>query len=173
MGDEDGRAYEKHVKVDIDGLEVLFPYERVYDEQIAYMKGLKKSLDSGGQCVLEMPSGTGKTISLLALVLSYKASFPSQLSKIIYCSRTLPEIDKVVEELRRLISFRAHLLPSSDSSSSFLGLALSSRRNLCIHPTVSSFSSGATVDAHCRNLTSSWVRSSVLSSSSSSSSMCE
>jgi DNA excision repair protein ERCC-2 len=47
----------------IKDLPVLFPYPRLYPEQYGYMCDLKKTLDSGGNAVLEMPSGTGKTIS--------------------------------------------------------------------------------------------------------------
>jgi len=40
---------------------VYFPYCHVYPEQYQYMCQLKRALDAGGPCVLEMPSGTGKT----------------------------------------------------------------------------------------------------------------
>lgn len=40
-------------------------------EQFSYMSDLKETLDAGGHCVLEMPSGTGKTVSLLSLIVSY------------------------------------------------------------------------------------------------------
>lgn len=52
-----------------------------------------------------MPSGTGKTISLLSLVLAYMLKFPDKLDKLIYCSRTIPEIEKCVEELRNLFKY--------------------------------------------------------------------
>lgn len=41
------------------------------EEQFSYMSDLKETLDAGGHCVLEMPSGTGKTVSLLSLIVSY------------------------------------------------------------------------------------------------------
>jgi len=78
----------------LDGLEVLFPYTYIYPEQYKYMYSLKKALDAGGSCVLEMPSGTGKTVTLLSLILSYQAANPSA-GKLIYCSRTVSEIEKV------------------------------------------------------------------------------
>lgn len=40
----------------------------------------------------------------------------------------------------------------------FLGIGLTSRRNLCLHPSISKEKKGKTVDARCRNLTASWVR---------------
>jgi len=44
------------------------------------------TLDEGGHCVLEMPSGTGKTVSLLSLIVAYQQYYPEH-RKLIYCSR--------------------------------------------------------------------------------------
>ena len=44
------------------------------------------TLDAGGHCVLEMPSGTGKTVSLLSLIIAYQQYYPEH-RKLIYCSR--------------------------------------------------------------------------------------
>lgn len=57
-----------------------------------------------------MPSGTGKTVSLLSLVVSYMVNFPDRLDKFIYCSRTIPEIEKCMEELRNLFDYYKRLL---------------------------------------------------------------
>jgi Rad3-related DNA helicase len=59
------------------------------------MSALKKTLDAGGHCVLEMPSGTGKTVSLLSLIVAYQMAQPEK-RKLIYCSREF--------HLRRLFS---------------------------------------------------------------------
>lgn len=37
--------------------------------------------------MLEMPSGTGKTVTLLSLIVAYQQYYPSH-RKLIYCSRT-------------------------------------------------------------------------------------
>ncbi len=42
-----------------------------------------------------MPSGTGKTASLLALIVAYLQVNKHELTKLIYCSRTVQEINKV------------------------------------------------------------------------------
>ncbi len=60
------------MRLEIEGVEVLFPYPRVYEEQVKYMRELKRALDAKGHAMLEMPTGTGKTVALLSLVLSYK-----------------------------------------------------------------------------------------------------
>lgn len=45
-----------------------------------------ETLDAGGHSVLEMPSGTGKTVSLLSLIVAYQTYYPES-RKLIYCSR--------------------------------------------------------------------------------------
>ena len=59
------------MRIIIDDLGVIFPYTLVFNEQVEYMTHLKRTLDSTGHAILEMPTGTGKTISLLALLTSY------------------------------------------------------------------------------------------------------
>lgn len=46
----------------------------------------------------------------------------------------LPSSEQVIEELRKLLSFYEQ---QEGEKLPFLGLALSSRKNLCIHPEVS------------------------------------
>uniref|UniRef100_A0A8C4PPB4 General transcription and DNA repair factor IIH helicase subunit XPD n=1 Tax=Equus asinus asinus TaxID=83772 RepID=A0A8C4PPB4_EQUAS len=119
--------------LNVDGLLVYFPYDYIYPEQFSYMLELKRTLDAKGHGVLEMPSGTGKTVSLLALIMAYQRAYPLEVTKLIYCSRTVPEIEKVIEELRKLLNFYEK---QEGEKLQFLGLALSSRKNLCIHPEI-------------------------------------
>lgn len=51
------------MRIDIDGLEVAFPYPSMYKEQLQYVRELKKALDEGGHGLLEMPTGTLTTSS--------------------------------------------------------------------------------------------------------------
>lgn len=83
--------------------------------------------------MLEMPSGTGKTVSILSLIVAYMKYNPAIVTKLIYCSRTLPEIEKCLGELKYLLDYyeKEYGVPEK-----ILALALSSRKNLCIHPTV-------------------------------------
>jgi hypothetical protein len=64
------------MKILIEDLEVVFPYPLVFTEQLEYMTLLKRTLDSTGHALLEMPTGTGKTVCLLALLTSYLAQRP-------------------------------------------------------------------------------------------------
>ncbi|PWN51957.1 putative RAD3-DNA helicase/ATPase [Violaceomyces palustris] len=169
------------MKFYIDELPVLFPYPKIYPEQYAYMTDLKRTLDANGHCVLEMPSGTGKTVSLLSLIVSYQKFHPAA-RKLIYCSRTVPEIEKALAELKRLMEYRAkYNVPEGEEQGEetavteasgsdqkgkarsrgqmeeILALGLSSRKNLCIHPDVSRERKGKVVDARCRDMTSAWA----------------
>ncbi|XP_077996565.1 general transcription and DNA repair factor IIH helicase subunit XPD-like [Glandiceps talaboti] len=143
------------MKLNIDGLLVYFPYDYIYPEQYTYMQELKRALDAKGHCVLEMPSGTGKTVSLLSLIIAYQKAHPLEVTKLIYCSRTVPEIEKVLEELKNLMEYYKK---ETGEDPNILGLALTSRRNLCIHPEVSRSSVGKVVDSQCFSLTASHVR---------------
>lgn len=143
------------MKFYIDDLPVLFPYPRIYPEQYAYMSDIKKLLDVGGNCILEMPSGTGKTVSLLSLTVAYQLHYPEH-RKIVYCSRTMSEIEKALVELAKLMDFRTEALGYKED---FRGLGLTSRKNLCLHPTVAAERKGANVDEKCRRLTNGQLKS--------------
>ncbi|XP_014471542.1 PREDICTED: TFIIH basal transcription factor complex helicase XPD subunit [Dinoponera quadriceps] len=143
------------MKISVDGLIVYFPYDYIYPEQYAYMLELKRGLDAKGHCVLEMPSGTGKTITLLSLIVAYMLEYPLNVTKLIYCSRTVPEIEKVIEELKKLIDYYEI---ETKSKPKIVGLVLSSRKNMCIHPEVSKEREGKIVDGRCHSLTASYVR---------------
>ncbi|CAG8653628.1 5372_t:CDS:2, partial [Paraglomus occultum] len=137
----------------IDDLPVYFPYDKIYPEQYSYMCDLKKALDAQGHCLLEMPSGTGKTVSLLSLIVAYMMHY-AEKRKLVYCSRTVPEIEKALAELQNLMQYRE----SCGVKEKFLGIGLTSRKNLCLHPRVSKEKKGRSVDAKCKGLTASWIR---------------
>jgi len=139
----------------LEGLTVYFPYEYIYPEQYRYMLELKRSLDARGHSLLEMPTGTGKTITLLSLITSYQLAHP-EVGKLVYCTRTVPEMEKVLAELQELIAYRSKYL--GPDAAPIMALGLSSRKNLCVHPTVAEEGSRESVDSGCRKLTASWVR---------------
>jgi DNA excision repair protein ERCC-2 len=84
-----------------------------------------------------------------------KKHYPDRKKRLIYCSRTVPEIEKALAELKRLMDYRAKELGYREP---FLGLGLSSRKNLCLHPKVSKEKRGDRTDAECNQLTAPWVR---------------
>ena len=87
----------------IDEVRVFFPYEKVYPEQHEYMRSLKQTLDAPGHCLLEMPTGTGKTVALFSLITSYQLHHP-HIGKLVFCTRTIPEMNKALEELRNIVN---------------------------------------------------------------------
>lgn len=143
------------MKFQIEDVTVYFPYDHIYPEQYSYMVELKRALDAQGHCLLEMPTGTGKTIALLSLITSYSLSKPSNQIKLLYCTRTVHEMEKTLAELKLLHRYQ---LQNLGPSARMLALGLSSRKNLCINPAVVSAENRDSVDAACRKLTASWVR---------------
>ncbi|CAA9987619.1 DNA repair helicase RAD3, putative [Plasmodium knowlesi strain H] len=93
----------------LDDLEVFFPYDYIYPEQYAYMRYLKKTLDSEGHCVLEMPTGTGKTVAIFSLITSYQYK-KNDDGKFIFCTRTVAEMEKSLIELKKVIQYRVDTL---------------------------------------------------------------
>jgi hypothetical protein len=67
----------------------------------------------------------------------------------------MSEIEKALVELKALMKYRAEQLGYEED---FRGLGLTSRKNLCLHPSVKREKSGAIVDARCRSLTAGFVK---------------
>lgn len=147
------------MRFNLDGLEVFFPYDYLYKEQYEYMLHLKRSLDDKGNAMLEMPTGTGKTVCLISLITSYQFQYP-KTGKLIYCTRTVPEMTKCMEEIKKVISYRTKLI--GPEGGKVLALCLSSRRNMCIHPKGLEEGDRERVDTICRNMTASWMRNRLL-----------
>lgn len=143
------------VVVDIDGLSVVFPYDALYPEQRAYMHKLKEALDAKGKAVLEMPSGTGKTITLLALITAHIATRKDAGSrKLVYCTRTVEEMQKVMQEMKILTAARESEMKQPNN---LVTVGLASRKHLCIHERVRREETES-VDSACMRLTASWLR---------------
>ena len=145
---------ESPTTLDIDGLKVIFPYKNPYPEQIEYMTQMKLALDATGPCVLEMPSGTGKTVCILSLIISYMSQ-NDEVGPLVYCTRTIPELEQGIAELKNVHKTRLSL-SDSNYDKNFLGIALSARINLCIHPEASEQNSKAEVDSLCVRKTIPW-----------------
>ncbi|KAI3972851.1 hypothetical protein MKX01_019509 [Papaver californicum] len=144
------------MKFEIDNITVYFPYNAIYPEQYELMVELKRTLDAKSICVLGMPTAAGKTIALLSLITSYSLSKPqNQSPKLIYCTRTIHEMETVLAELRVCVEYQ---LKHVGAEAGILALGLSSRKNLCINPSAKAIDSRDSVDASCRKLTASWVR---------------
>lgn len=92
----------------IGDVDVFFPYELAFPEQLKYMAEVKNALDGNGHCVVEMPCGAGRTAALLSILVSYQLYLKSrreQTPRMVYCLRTPSEIQKSLEELRHLLAY--------------------------------------------------------------------
>ena len=70
-------------RVDIDGTCINFPFTP-YDIQVEYMRKVLESIDGSKNALLESPTGTGKTLSLLCSSLGWleKAKATAQVAKL-------------------------------------------------------------------------------------------
>lgn len=67
----------------------------------------------------------------------------------------MSEIEKALHELKALMKYRQQELGHEEE---FRALGLTSRKNLCLHPSVKREKSGSVVDARCRSLTAGFVK---------------
>ena len=149
----------------IDGLPVPFPYDSVYPEQLRYMRNLKRTIEQQGQGLIEMPTGTGKTVAVFALICAYQSAHP-EMGKLIFCTRTVPEMTKALRELRVIVEYRDSLVRDENLRSRFLAVGISARKNMCVHPTVSRMPTADAINAKCRTMTSSILKESGMTDSS-------
>ncbi|UJR25139.1 hypothetical protein I4U23_006498 [Adineta vaga] len=129
----------------LDGLTVLFPFEP-YQCQLDYMKAVVECLTKGQNGILESPTGTGKTLSLLCASLAwleqYKILNTDSNGKapvqIIYASRTHSQLAQVVKEFKSTGYNRMKIT------------VLGSRDQLCIHPEVKALENTSDKISVCR-----------------------
>jgi regulator of telomere elongation helicase 1 len=77
---------------DIEGVKVSFPYEDAYSVQIEFMRSVIKCLNSASNALLESPTGTGKTLSLLCATLAWHESMSGGRKGLKHEIKTHPSI---------------------------------------------------------------------------------
>ena len=112
------------------------------------MRFLKESLDEGSGGIVEMPTGSGKTASMFSLVCSYKLAHPERISKIIFCTRTVSQLEKAASELKLIQNNIEHL-----GLSPIKAHIISSRRNLCLQKERFGLKKRIEVDSNCKKMT--------------------
>lgn len=150
------KSKEIPTKIKIDDLEVIFPYSIPYPEQTEYMTQIKLSLDGKGIALLEMPSGTGKTVCLMSVILSYmekKRNEKVDIGPLVYCTRTINEMEQGIRELKNLIKIRQEMDPESEFNKNFLGISMTRRSNYCISEYAVDMENQNDYDALCAALT--------------------
>lgn len=136
---------------DLDGLQVFFPYDRIYNEQYLYMRSLKQALDAGGHALLEMPTGTGKTVCLLSLITSYQYANPTA-GKLVYCTRTVPEMNHVMEELGTVLAYRADMLLQQEQENTNVSMDVEESHAVASAPEVESSASSSPAKKKARRV---------------------
>jgi len=124
-------------KFTFSGVDVYFPYEKPHLAQKAIMANAITSFQKSQNALLESPTGTGKTLALLASALAfqyYSNSKPAEPStqynnngntnnkiNIYYTSRTHSQLSQVVSELKKLKCYSPQMC------------ILGSRNQLCVN----------------------------------------
>ncbi len=92
---KDQEEIKNQFKFKTEGLEVHFPF-KPYQCQVDFMNRVVKALQNSENALLESPTGTGKTLSLLCASIAWlrherellDKNLKHDLPKIIYTSRT-------------------------------------------------------------------------------------
>ncbi|KAI6230861.1 Fanconi anemia group J protein [Aphelenchoides fujianensis] len=151
--------------VDVDGIRVDFPYEP-YECQTLFMRSVIAALTNKQNAILESPTGTGKTLSLLCSTLAYVRSLKEKFvldlpnvqtiqsqgaadsalqtrlfPQIIYASRTHSQLKQVIRELNKTIY-----------KSSIKVAFLAGREQLCLNDRVQKESNSNAKSQVCRTL---------------------
>ncbi|KAL7674085.1 hypothetical protein ACOME3_000365 [Neoechinorhynchus agilis] len=133
----------------IRGTHIHFPF-RPYRSQLILMNKIIEALETGNNCLLESPTGTGKTLALLCACIAWSQSKidckktegdKPRRRRIFYGTRTHRQIDQIVDQLRK-----------TDYSRCLKMAILASRQHTCIHPLVSKLDPRS-IDDECRKMT--------------------
>ncbi|KAH9386906.1 DNA excision repair protein ERCC-2 [Nematocida major] len=148
--------------IKMGSIEVFFPKDKIYPEQMQYIKELYEVMQAKGHCLIEMPTGTGKTIALLSFLVSYQIHLMTQgkghekvkltgfkrkegVFKIVYCTRTTAEIEKVLQELKELHAYIKEYIADLE----YTGVGLAARRTLCLNTDINT-ESAAGINRRCK-----------------------
>ncbi|RNF22456.1 putative helicase [Trypanosoma conorhini] len=121
--------------IPVGDVEVPFPFNP-YPAQVEYMRAVIDALNGRANALLESPTGTGKTLSLLCSVLAWlekrqarqqrgPESEGADMPRVIYCSRTHAQLSQVIRELKRTRYAGAVAMA-----------VLGSREHMCVNPQV-------------------------------------
>ena len=107
--------------ININNIPVNFPYQP-YQAQVDFMGKVIESIETRQYALLESPTGTGKTLSLLCSALSWRKATNTEV-QIVYASRTHSQLSNVIKELKKTVFH-----PSVSH--------IASRSHLCLNETV-------------------------------------
>ncbi|KAJ9462076.1 Regulator of telomere elongation helicase 1-like protein [Diplonema papillatum] len=142
----------------INGSQIEFPHE-AYSCQLDYMEKAIVAVADGKNALLESPTGTGKTLSLLCSIIGWLqaekkrkeeqrragGSYNPDMPRVFYCSRTHAQLKQVIKEFRRT----AYGKVGGDNEVTMT--VMGSRDQLCVHPKMEGVT-GAASTALCTSL---------------------
>jgi len=86
----------------LDNLKIQFPY-KPYEIQIKYSQYVIKAIGEHKNALLESPTGSGKTMTLLCSVLSWLHSANDKhKNRLVYLSRTYEQLRQISSELQKI-----------------------------------------------------------------------
>ena len=113
--------------VQIDDLDVIFPYKYIYPEQRDFMIQMKLSLDTKCPSVIEVPPGIGRVETIFSVYLSYMQSH-EKFGPIVYVSNTYQNYLRAFESFKTIVDCRKEIDKNNDITCISLG-ALSMQCN--------------------------------------------
>jgi len=127
----DENLAKNQTKLNCNGVQIYFPFPP-YPAQVEYMTSVVKACESAQNALIESPTGTGKTLSLLCSTLGWlkekrKTCPEMNYPRIIYTSRTHAQLAQAVRELKKTV-YRPTMC------------VLASREHLCINPEAKKYS---------------------------------
>lgn len=133
-----GDEAQVHPSIIVGGVKVFFPFEP-YNVQREYMHNAIKAFSSSKNALLESPTGTGKTLSLVCSSLAWLTASNRTDTLIYYTSRTHKQLDQAAKEMKRT-AYRK--VPS---------VVIGSRSQLCINDDVRNSQGDHLINRACRN----------------------
>jgi len=144
------------MKIDIDGLQVYFPFKNIYPEQLDYMTRLKKVFDSLSQnSLIQIPPAISKPTCLFSVYFSYFMLYPEKLPKLVYSVATTFEVNHTASIAKFVFE---NIQKELDIVPEMLVLSVAEKKNLCIHETASKNGTREAVENECIKRIAPWVR---------------
>ena len=125
-------------RIKIKGVNVPFLYEP-YDLQREFMSTMIEAMQNGDNALLESPTGTGKTLSLLCAALAFQNSMDGDL-RVVYATRTHAQVANVIAELKKIETAFPLLRVS----------VLAAKNHYCVNPMVSSERDDPELQSKCK-----------------------
>lgn len=133
---------QRHISFNVQGVKVTFPFEP-YSIQRDYIESVITAANNRQNALLESPTGTGKTLSLLCSTLAWQQNSKTPGKMIYYTSRTHIQLSQAAKEMKKTAYAR---VPA---------VVLASRTHMCLNDEVKNQASGQdrSINRACHNAT--------------------